>query len=46
MSVCVIVCLQAFFEKRLLNRYVSNDDIFSECSVTLRQPNEDGVYSL
>ena len=41
MSVCMF-----FVYKRLLNRYVSNDDIFSECSVTFRQPNEDGVLGI
>ena len=49
MCVCVSVwlCVCEFFVyKRLLNRYVSNDDIFSECSVTFRQPNEDGILGI
>ena len=46
-NVCVYVCLRVFFVyKRLLNRYVSNDYIFSECSVTFRQPNEDVVLGI
>ena len=42
--VCVIVCLRVFVYQRLLYRYVSNGDIFSECSVTFRQPNEEGGF--
>ena len=45
MSVCMCVC-EFFVYKRLLNRYVPNDDIFSECSVTFRQPNEAGVLGI
>ena len=44
MYVCMCVC-EFFVYKRLLI-YVSNNDIFSECSVTFRQPNEDGVLGI
>ena len=45
MSVCMCVC-EFLVYKRFLYRYVSNDDIFSECSVTFRQLNEDGVLGI
>ena len=45
MSVCMCVC-ELFVYQRLLHRSLSNGDIFSECSVAFRQPNEDGVLGI